>query len=150
MAETSGKTVKVRIQRDGPMCFIPVPFDPRVVFGKLRAPVKVTLNGYSYRSTIFSMGGRACIPLRKSYRDAAKLVGNETLAVRIALDEAKRVVKVPADLARALRARAGARQRWDSMSFTARREFAEAIVGAKQAETRARRVARALAAVAAK
>lgn len=147
MAKTPGKTVRVKIRRDGPMCFIPVPFDPRAEFGKLRAPVKVTLNGYSYRSTIFSMRGHVRIPLRKSNRDAAGLEGNETLTVRIALDEAKRVVKVPADLARALQAVLGARERWDALGFTARREFVEGITGAKQAQTRARRVARALAAV---
>jgi hypothetical protein len=40
------------------MCFIPVTFDPRSVFGKLRVPVKVTVNGYTYRSTIAAMGDR--------------------------------------------------------------------------------------------
>jgi hypothetical protein len=147
MAQSRVRMVRVKLRRDGAMCHVPVPFDPREVFGKVRAPVKVTLNGYTYRSTIFSMRGHTWIPLRQSNREAAKLEGNETLAVKIALDEAKRVVKVPADLARALKAAAGARQRWEALSFTARREFVEAITGAKQAETRARRVARALAAV---
>jgi hypothetical protein len=52
----------------------------------VRAPVKVTLNGYTYRSTITAMGGTVCIPLRKSYREAAGLEGGERLAVRIELD----------------------------------------------------------------
>ena len=43
------------------MCFVPVPFDPKALCGKVRAPVRVTLNGYTYRSTIASMGG----PLRR-------------------------------------------------------------------------------------
>ena len=34
------------------MCAIPVRFDPTPIFGEVRAPVRVTLNGYSYRSTI--------------------------------------------------------------------------------------------------
>jgi hypothetical protein len=139
--------LKVKIRGNGSMCVVPVPFDPREVFGKLRAPVKVTLNGYRYRSTIFSMGGARWIPLRKSHREAAGIRGDQIVAVRIALDEARRAVRIPVDLARALRARPGARQRWNALSFTARREFAEAITGAKQAGTRARRVARALAAV---
>ena len=50
-------------------------FDPKVVFGKIRAPVKVTLNGHTYRSTIAAMGGPPCIPLRKSNREAAGLGG---------------------------------------------------------------------------
>ncbi len=53
------------------MCFIPVPFDPRTVFGKARLPVIVTLNGYSYRSSIMSVGRGPCIPLRRSNREVA-------------------------------------------------------------------------------
>jgi hypothetical protein len=69
------QTITVQIHRDGAMCFLPVPFDQKAVFGKVRAPVKVTLNGYKYRSTIAAMGGVTCIPLRKSNRKAAGLRG---------------------------------------------------------------------------
>ena len=41
----TSKTFKTKIIRDGSMCLIPLPFDPKTVFGKVRAPVKVTLNG---------------------------------------------------------------------------------------------------------
>jgi hypothetical protein len=141
----AARTVRVKLQREGAMCAIPVTFDPREVFGKLRAPVKVMLNGYSYRSTIFSMGGASFIPLRKSNREAAGLEGSETLRVTIALDLATREVAIPSDLARAMRAAPGTKARWDALSYTQRREFAEAIAGAKKPETRARRVAKALA-----
>ena len=50
-------------------------------------------------------------------------------------------------LARQLRAVRGARARWDALSFTRRREYAEAITSAKKADTRARRVAATLAAL---
>ena len=69
------KTFKTTIVRDGSMCFIPLTFDPASVFGKIRAPVKVTLNGYTYRSTIAAMGGPPCVPLRRSNREAAGLEG---------------------------------------------------------------------------
>ena len=59
---------KTTIVRDGSMCFIPLTFDPKAVFGKVRVPVKVTVNGHTYRSTIAAMGGPACVPLRKSNR----------------------------------------------------------------------------------
>ncbi len=51
------KTVTATIYREASICFIPVNFDPKAAFGKIRAPVKVTLNRYTYRSTIASMGG---------------------------------------------------------------------------------------------
>ena len=79
----SSKTFTTTIYRDGSTCFIPVPFDPRPVFGRVRAPVKVTLNGFTYRSTIAAMGGPPCIGVRASHREAAGVAGG--LAASIAL-----------------------------------------------------------------
>ncbi len=138
------KKVRVTIFRDGSMCFVPVPFDPKSVFGKVRAPVRVSLNGYTYRSTIAAMGGTVCIPLRRSNREAAGLEGGETLEVEIALDTDKRVVTAPRDLVQALKARPPAWERWRELSFTHQREYAEAIREARKPETRARRIAEAV------
>jgi len=140
----ASKTFTTTIVRDGSMCLIPLTFDPRDVFGKVRAPVKVTVNGYTYRSTIAAMGGPACIPLRKSHREAAGLEGGETVEVRLDLDTVKRAVTAPADLARALKAAPPAWARWRELSYTHQREYAEAITEAKKPETRARRVAAAV------
>ena len=123
------------------MCFIPVPFDPKTVFGRVRAPVKVTLNGYTYRSTIAAMGGVTGIPLRKSNREAAGLNGDETLTVKLELDTEVREVRVPADLERELQASKAAREKWQTLSYTHKREHVEAIEGAKKDETRVRRLA---------
>src|SRR5262245_46530160 len=111
-AEAMKKTYKTRIVRDGSMCFIPVTFDPKMVFGKVRAPVRVTLNGYTYRSTIASMGDGPCIPLRRSNREAAGLEGGETLSVTLELDDEKREIKPPADFAKAMKAAPPAWDRW--------------------------------------
>src|SRR6266849_2268377 len=138
------KRFKTTIHRDGAMCFISVPFDPKRVFGKVRAPVKVTLNGCTYRSTIASMGGPPCIPLRRSNREAAGLQGGETIEVRLDLDTAKREVTPPADLVQALKAKPGAWERWRALSYSHQREHVEAIEEAKRPETRARRIEGAL------
>lgn len=139
------KTFKTRIVREGAACYIPVPFDPKAVFGKVRAPVKVTLNGYTFASTIAAMGGTVCIPLRKSNREAAGLAGGETLEITVALDDAARQIEPPPDLVAALKRSAGAWSQWQTLSFTRRREHVEAIEGAKKPETRTRRIARAVA-----
>ena len=144
------KTFKTSIVRDGSMCFIPVPFDPRPVFGKVRAPVEVTLNGYRFRSTIASMGDGPCVPLRRSHREAAGLQGGETLAVTLALDTAKREVAPPADLVKALKAVPAAWERWRALSYTHQREHVEAILEAKKEETRKRRIEGAVRMVAAR
>jgi hypothetical protein len=142
------KTYKATIYRDQSMCFIPVTFDPKAVFGKTRAPVKVTINGHTYRSTIATMGGPPCIPLRKSNREAAGLEGGETVAVRLELDAEKREVTPPKDLVKALKA-ADALEAWRALSFTHQREHVEAIEEAKKPETRTRRIERAIATVSA-
>ena len=131
------------------MCFIPLTFEPKAVFGKVRAPVKVTVNGYTYRSTIASMGA-PCIPLRRSHREAAGLDGGETVEVRLDLDTDKREVKPPADFMKALKAANPAWDRWRELSYSHQREYAEAIEEAKKPETRARRIEIAVRAIRAK
>jgi hypothetical protein len=138
--KVTSKTFKTTLRREGNLCAIRVPFDPKDVFGKVRAPVRVTLNGYTYRSTIAAMGGEMFIPLRQSHREAAGLQGTETLEVTLQLDTSTREVKAPADLVKALRA-AGAMKAWAALSFTHQREHVEAIEQAKRPETRARRIA---------
>src|SRR5262245_8858598 len=137
----TAKTISVEIHRDGPMCFIPVPFDPREVFGKVRAPVRVTLNGYTYRSTIASMGVGPCIPLRKSNREAAGVDAGRKIRVKIELDEEPRTVEIPPELKSALTKSAALRTAWESLSYSHQREHVEALRSAKKPETRTRRLA---------
>jgi hypothetical protein len=138
------RTYTTTLVRDGSMCTVPVPFDPVPVFGKVRAAVKVTLNGFRYRSTIAAMGGPPCIPLRKSNREAAGLEGIETLKVRLELDTDARVITPPPDLARALKAAPPAWDRWRELSYSHQREYAESVTSARAPETRARRIERAV------
>lgn len=120
---------------------IPVPFEPKAVFGKVRAPVIVTVNGHSFRSTIAVMNGLTFVPFRSSHRAAAGVSGGETVEVRLELDTAPRVVIPPDDLVAALQAEPSAWERWQALSYTQQREHVEAIEGAKREETRARRLA---------
>ena len=128
-------------QDDGTtMTGIKLPFDPKAVFGKVRVPVVVTVGTHQYRSTVFRMHGRDWVPLRKSHRDAAGVQAGQKVKVTLAIDDKPRVVKAPADLAKALRA-AGLAAAFKKMSFTHQREHVEAVLGARKPETRARRIA---------
>jgi Bacteriocin-protection, YdeI or OmpD-Associated/Domain of unknown function (DUF1905) len=144
------KIFRTTIVREGSMCFIPLPFDPQPVFGKVRAPVKVTLNAYTYRSTIASMGEGPCVPLRRTHREAARVDGGETLAVTLELDTEKREIAPPSDLLKALKIVPRAWNGWRELSYTHQREHVEAIVEARKPETRARRVDAAVRAAAAR
>ena len=116
-----------------------LPFDPKAVFGRSCAPVVVTFNVHSYRSTVAAMGGPRFVPLRKSHREAAGVREGDTIKVTLTLDEAPRTVEPPVDLAAALLA-AGVSERWEALSYTHRREHVEAIEQARKRETRLRRI----------
>lgn len=111
---------------------------------KKNPPVVLTIGDVSVRVRVAPMGGTNLIGLSKVNR--AKLgvrEGDEVDAI-IALDEAERTVDLPPELAAALDADPEAKAAFDKLSFTHRREHAEAVAGARKPETRARRVAKAL------
>ena len=138
------KRFKTRLGSKGPGSFIEVPFDVRAAFGKARPPVVVVINKHSYRSTIAVYGGRSYVPVRKSNRDAAGVQVGDLVEVSLAFDQEPRVVEVPPDLAKALKAHPGAGQSWAALSYSHQKEHAEAIAGAKKPETRAARVRKTL------
>jgi len=129
----------------GKELFIELPTDPTAELGKKRAPVRVTLNGHSYRSTVSVYGGRYYLPVRREIRDAAGVAAGQSVKVVVELDTDERTVTPPTEIAAVLRKSKAARTRWEAMSYTARKELAEGIEAAKRPETRARRVAAATA-----
>lgn len=143
-------TTKVLGDPDGSsVTALGIPFDPKDVFGKARAPVIVRVGPHSYRSTTFTMNGERFVPLRRSHREAAGVAAGQRVKVTLTLDDKPRVVKAPRDLLAAFR-EAGLTAAWKSLSFTHQREHAEAIAGAKKPETRARRIAACVAMIAAR
>lgn len=108
--------------------------------GGRRAAVNVTVNGYAYRSTIATMGGRFLIPFSSDKRAATGLEGGDPITVELTLDTAPRTVEVPDDLAAAL-AEAGVRDAFDRLAPSARKAHITNVEGTKNEETRARRVA---------
>lgn len=109
--------------------------------GGKRAAVTVTISGYTYRSTIATMGGRFLIPVAGEHREAAGLSAGDTITVSLELDTAPRTVDVPADLGEAL-AVAGVRDAFDALSPSAKKAHVTSVTGTTVAETRARRVAK--------
>ncbi len=123
---------------------VELPFDVRKEFGRARPPVRVTINGYTYRSTVCVYGGRYFIPVRKSNQEAAAVQPGDICKVTIASDTEVRDVNPPPDLEAALAKNPTARARWEKLSFTHKREQVEALVEAKKPETRARRLEKTL------
>jgi hypothetical protein len=107
-------------------------------------PVVATIGGYSWRGRVTRMGGEFLLGLNRDVRTGAGVEAGDSVTVRIALDAAPPEVEVPEALAAALEGDAEARQRYDALAFTHRKEFARWVAEAKKDETRDRRVAQAL------
>ena len=110
-----------------------------------RPPVRVTLNGYTYRNTIAVMGGRYMVGVSADVRAASGVKGGDTLDVEIVLDDQPRVLEVPADFAAALDAEPAAKAAFEKLSYSNKRRHVEPILAAKAAETRARRIEKSVA-----
>jgi hypothetical protein len=113
--------------------------------GGPRPWVVISINGHSWRSRIAIMRGRTLIGLSKANRQAAGVDTGEEVVVDVVLDERPREVVEPPDLTQALDAEPPARAAFDRLSYSHKRAHVLAIEGAKRPETRARRIAQAIA-----
>jgi hypothetical protein len=107
-----------------------------------RPKVVVTVQGYQYRSSIAKMGGEYWLGVSAERRTAAGVSAGDVLELDIVLDTQERTVNVPEDLALALAAEPAAQATWDKLAPSHRKAHVDAVLGAKAAETRARRIAK--------
>lgn len=134
------------IQRNGKTATgIQVPAEVVASLGSSKRPaVLVTINGYTYRNTIAVMGGVFMVGVSAEHRKGAGVAGGDEVDVDIELDTQPREIAVPADFAAALDADAEARQAFDRLSYSNKSRHVLSIEGAKTAETRERRIAKAI------
>jgi hypothetical protein len=102
--------------------------------------VSVTINGYTYRSTIASMGGRFLLPVSAENRAGAKVAAGDEVEVEVELDTAPREVTVPPDFAAALDQDTEAKQFFEKLAYSHKLRHVLAIDQAKSPETRQRRI----------
>ncbi|HEX8719154.1 MAG TPA: YdeI/OmpD-associated family protein [Pyrinomonadaceae bacterium] len=153
-AGSSVKRFRATVERreGGEVCSIRVPFDVEKAFGgggRGRVPVRGTVNGAPFRSSLFNMGGGYFFVVNRRMREAAGVRGGETVPVTVERDTEPRVVNPPPDFARALESNKEAHAAWGELSYTHRREHVEHIEGAKKPETRQRRIEKSIALLAA-
>jgi hypothetical protein len=151
-------TVRILGREIGAVAAVAPPFDVVEVFGtRARVPVRGTINGYPFRSSLMPMGdclqGKGTVPapssshmmpVCKALRDGAGVKPGDTVKVVMGRDEDKRIVDVPPALKKELAKSKTARANWEKLSFTNQKEIALSIRGAKQEETRQRRLAKAM------
>jgi hypothetical protein len=109
-----------------------------------RPKVAVTINGYTYRSSIAVMNGVFMVGVNAENRAGASVAGGDEVDVDIELDTAPRVVDVPPDFAAAMDAELAARRTFDGLSYSNQSWHVYQIEGAKSDETRRRRIAKSI------
>ena len=109
-----------------------------------RPAVSVTINGYTYRSTVAPMGGVFMLPVSAEVRERTGVAAGDAVDVEIALDAAPREVTLPPDFAAALDQDAEAKRFFAGLSYSNQRRFITSIEEAKSAETRQKRLAKAI------
>lgn len=137
---------RATIQQNGKTATgIPVPDQIVADLGSgKRPPVRVTVAGYTYRSTVASMGGAFMLPVSAEVRGSAGVAAGDEVDVDIELDIEPREATLPPDFAEALDRDADARRFFDGLSYSKKRWFVLSVEGAKKAETRQRRIAEAV------
>lgn len=141
------KALKFKIKLDGmdgnEVAALSAPFDVEKTFGtKARVPVRGTINGFSFRSSLMPMGGCHRMVVNKTIRDGAGVKTGDTVSVVMERDEAERNIDPPPLLEKELKRNKTALANWESQSFTNKKEMARAITEVKQEETRLRRLAK--------
>jgi len=117
------------------------PFDVLETFGtRARVPVRGTINGFPFRSSLMPMGGCHGMAVNKTLREGARAQAGDEVEVVMERDREVRSVDAPPSLKKEFLKNKRARERWDELSFTHKKEMANWISDAKKDETRERRI----------
>lgn len=136
---------KTKILQFGNNTGIEVPEGIVLSFGMgKKPPVVVTLNDYTYRSTIAVMGGKYLISLSAEHRKNAMVAGADELEITIELDTEPRTVELPVDFSQALDKNKSAKINFEKLSHSKKKAIILSITVAKTEETRQKRIEKAI------
>jgi hypothetical protein len=109
--------------------------------GNRRAPLKITLNGYTYQSTATGMGGKCLVVFPTRDREASGVNSGDTVIVTLELDSGYRKVEIPDELVKALKENK-LTEVFHDLIYSKRKEFARQVSEAKAEETKMSRIAK--------
>jgi len=105
-----------------------------------RPPVRATINGFTYRSTVAVMGGKFMLGVSNEVRNSAGVAAGETVDIDLELDTEAREVPIPPDFAAALARDAKAKKAFDGLSYSKKLRLVIPI-DVKAADIRKQRIA---------
>lgn len=106
--------------------------------------VKVTINGFTYRSAVAVMGGAYMVGVNAENREGAKVKAGDKIEVGIELDTEERIVELPGAFQEILNKNAVAKKKFESLSNSKKKMLILPIANAKTDETRNRNIEKAL------
>jgi hypothetical protein len=134
---------KIQGKEAGVVAAITPPVDVAETFGtRGRVPVRGTINGFPFRSSLVPCGGPHMMPVNKALCAGAGAGPGDVVEVVMERDLEERTVEAPPELKKELAKSKTAQANWEKMSFTNKKEMANCIREAKQEETRMRRLAK--------
>jgi hypothetical protein len=105
-----------------------------------KPPVRVTIAGHTYRTTLATRNGKTMLPVSGENRSLAGIAAGDPVEVDLELDTEPREVRVPNDFAAALEREPEAKGAFERLSYSAKQRHTLPIEAAKQPETRQRRI----------
>jgi hypothetical protein len=134
---------RIKGKEAGVVAAITPPVDVPKFFGtRGRVPIRGTINGFAFRSSLMPMGGCHMMPVNQALCRGAGAQPGDVVEVVMERDGEERTVAAPPELKRELARNKKAQERWEKLAFTNKKEIASSISGANQEETKKRRLAK--------
>ncbi len=102
--------------------------------------VKVTMNNFSYRTSIASMKGEFLLPVSAEIRNKTSIQAGDEIELKIEIDTQPREMIIPDDFGLTLKDHPEALSFFECLSYSNKRRLVESIQEAKTTETRAKRI----------
>ncbi len=129
------------IQSGKTACGVRVPPEIVAALGHGQRPaVTVTVNGFTWRSTVAVYGEEYWLGVSAENRAGSGAAAGDTVDIDVEFDAAPREIAVPEDLAAALAAEPDAERAFAALSYSRKQFFVLPIEAAKAPDTRARRI----------
>ncbi|WP_312769565.1 YdeI/OmpD-associated family protein [Epilithonimonas sp.] len=135
-------SAEIQQHQDINAAFVNFPFDTVELFSKKgQVKVKVLLDDkVEYRSSLANMGGNCHrLGLTQAIRKELGKTFGDIVEVKLWEDKEERIVIVPNDVQKLLNQNEKAKEFYDKMSYTHKKEYIRWIEEAKKEETRERR-----------
>ena len=122
--------------------FLELPKDASEKLGtRGRVSVIGSINGFAIRTSALPTGrGTHQLAVNKAVRAGAAAEAGDRVKVVLEPDTQERVVKVPADLKKAVNAEPAVKSLWTTLTPRCREEWVQWVEEAKKPETRSRRI----------